>query len=86
MESIKDGNLKSRYQIENSMFYEMTLEQRWELIFERGNNDHDNVIMVEAVVQIEVVLVEGRDAAWDEKNVVDNTILFTTYGSRGEEV
>ena len=31
---IRDGTLTARDQMENSRFYEMTLEQRWEQIFE----------------------------------------------------
>lgn len=83
---IKDGTLTSSGQMENSMFYEMKLEQRWEPIFERDNRDHSNVIKVEAFVQREVVLVQGREASWDEKNMADRTIWFKSYGSKGEEI
>lgn len=83
---IKDGTLTSSSQMEKSMFYEMTLEQRWEQIFERDNNDHGNAVIVEAVVEREVVLVDGREATWDEKNMVDRTIWFKSYGRKGEEV
>ena len=47
---------------------------------------HGNVVMVDAVVQREVVLVGDREAVWDEKNVVDKTIRFTSFGTTGEEV
>lgn len=83
---IKDGTLTSRDQMENSLFYEMTLEQRWEQIFEHDNIDHGNTVMVDAVVQREVVLVAGREAVWDEKNLVDKMIWFKSFGSKGEEV
>lgn len=83
---IKDGTSTSRDQMANSMFYEMTVEQRWEQIFERDNIDHGNVVMVDAVVRREVVMVGGREAVWDEKNVVDKTIWFKSFGSKGEEV
>ncbi|KAK1389893.1 3-ketoacyl-CoA synthase [Heracleum sosnowskyi] len=83
---IKDGTLTSRDQMANSLFYEMTLEQRWEQIFEHDNIDHGNTVMVDAVVQREVVLVGGREAVWDEKNLVDKMIWFKSFGSKGEEV
>ncbi|KAL1807819.1 hypothetical protein ACET3Z_024809 [Daucus carota] len=71
---IKDDMLTSRDQMANSVFYEMTLEQRWEQIFERD------------VVQREVVWVGGKEAVWDENNVVDNTMWFKSFGIDGEEV
>lgn len=82
---IKDGTLV--YQVENSMYYEMTLEQRWELIFER-ENDHinNNAVIISASVETEVVLVAGREAAWDEKNVVDKVIWFKCIEKIGDEV
>lgn len=82
---IKDGPLTSRDQMVNSMFYEMTLEKRWEQIFERDNIDHGNVVMVDEVVQRKVVLVGGREAVWDEKNMVDKMTWFKSFGSKGEE-
>ncbi|WOH07771.1 hypothetical protein DCAR_0727205 [Daucus carota subsp. sativus] len=75
-----------RDQMENSMFYEMTLEQRWEKIFECDYTDQGNVVMVDAVVPRESVLVGGREAVWNKKNVVDNAIWFKSFGSQGEEV
>lgn len=81
---IKDGTLTSRDQMVNSMFYEMTLEQRWDQIFEHDNIDHGNVVKVDAVVQREVVLVGGSEAVWDEKNMVDKRIWFKSFGSKGE--
>ncbi|KAL1807827.1 hypothetical protein ACET3Z_024817 [Daucus carota] len=83
---IKDGTSTPRDQMENSVFYEMTLEQRWEKIFECDYTDHGNVAMVDAVVPIESVLVGGREAVWNKKNVVDNAIWFKNVGSQGEEV
>ncbi|KAL1807821.1 hypothetical protein ACET3Z_024811 [Daucus carota] len=83
---IKEGRLTSRDQMADSMFYEMTLDKRWEQIFEREKIDHGNVVIVDAVVQREVVLVGGREAVWDEKNVVDNAIWFMSFGTNGEEV
>ncbi|KAL1807820.1 hypothetical protein ACET3Z_024810 [Daucus carota] len=83
---IKDGALTSRDQMTNSMFYEMTLEQRWEQIFECNNMNHGNVVMVDAVVQREVIFVGDREGEPDNKNVVHNIIEFKSSGSKGEEV
>lgn len=58
---VKDGRLTSRDQVAKSMFYEMILEQRWEQIFERDNNDHSNVVMVDAVVQRRKCRIEFRE-------------------------
>ncbi|XP_059446837.1 uncharacterized protein LOC132178416 [Corylus avellana] len=54
-----------------SMYYEITLEQRWEPMFacERDNESQGNGVAVDAVVQREVVSVAGREAA--DVNVVD---------------
>ncbi|XP_017217858.2 uncharacterized protein LOC108195410 isoform X2 [Daucus carota subsp. sativus] len=82
---IKDGTSTPRDQMANSMFYEMTLEQRWEKIFEFDYTDHGNVVMVDAVVPRESVLVGGREAVWNKKNVVGNTIWFKSFGSQGED-
>ncbi|WOH07763.1 hypothetical protein DCAR_0727197 [Daucus carota subsp. sativus] len=84
---IKDGRLTSRDQMEKSMFYEMTLEQSWEQIFECSNIDHGIVVMVNAVVQSEVVMIGGTKAVWDEKKMVDRsckTKWFKGSGSKRE--
>ncbi|KAL1807818.1 hypothetical protein ACET3Z_024808 [Daucus carota] len=84
---IKDGRLTSRDQMEKSMFYEMTLEQSWEQILECHNIDHGNVVMVNAVVQSEVVMIGGTKAVWDEKKMVDRsrkTKWFKGSGSKRE--
>ncbi|KAI8527585.1 hypothetical protein RHMOL_Rhmol12G0086700 [Rhododendron molle] len=54
---VKDGNLKD--QMKQSLFYEMTLEQRWEKIFACENNfsSQGNSVSVEAEVQREVVFL-----------------------------
>ncbi|KAK1389892.1 hypothetical protein POM88_018070 [Heracleum sosnowskyi] len=82
---VKDRTLV--YQIKNSMYYEMTLEQQWEQIFECKNEHiNSNIVRINAAVQKEVVLVAGRVAIWDEKNVVDRAIWFTGIDTKGKEV
>ncbi|XP_059645850.1 uncharacterized protein LOC132288599 [Cornus florida] len=82
---IKEGTLKE--QMKRSMFYEMTLEQTWEQIFECENNYREgNTVSVNVVVVKEVVLVAQREAVWDERKVVDGAIWFTGFGDVGEEI
>lgn len=73
---IKEGNLAD--QMKKSIFYEMTLEQRWERIFEQENNK-GNVVCVQAAFCREAVFIgeSQNEAIWDEKNMVDGVIWFT---------
>ncbi|KAE9454407.1 hypothetical protein C3L33_13708, partial [Rhododendron williamsianum] len=77
---VKDGNLKD--QMRRSLFYEMTLEQRWEKIFACENNfsSQGNSVSVEAEVQREVVFMGGREAVWYENRVGDGVVWFTGFG------
>ncbi|XP_059648672.1 uncharacterized protein LOC132294726 [Cornus florida] len=82
---VKEGTLKE--QMKKSMFYEMTLEQTWEQIFECENNYREgNTMSVNVVVVKEVVLVAQREAVWDEREVVDGAIWFTGFGGVGEDL
>lgn len=74
---INDGALKD--QMNRSMYYEITLEQRWEQIFTCGNNDnHGNSLIVNVEIDTEKVFVGGKEAVWDENNVVNGVIWFTS--------
>ncbi|XP_058195634.1 uncharacterized protein LOC131311978 [Rhododendron vialii] len=77
---VKDGNLKD--QMKRSLFYEMTLEQRWEMIFacEKNFSSQGNYVSVEAEVQREVAFVGGREAVWDENGVGDGVVWFRGFG------
>ncbi|KAD7478762.1 hypothetical protein R6Q59_005478 [Mikania micrantha] len=79
---IKEGRLRD--QVKESVFYEMTLEQKWERVFEK-ENEHKNegdVVSVKATFRSEAVFVSERriEAIWDERNVVDGAIWFTCFG------
>ena len=84
---VKDIGTTLRDQIKDSIFYEMTLEQTWEQIF-TSENDYSkgNVVSVDVGVQREMVTVGGREAVWDESNVVDGMIWFSSFGGGGGEV
>ncbi|KAF7113091.1 hypothetical protein RHSIM_RhsimUnG0162200 [Rhododendron simsii] len=77
---VKDGNLKD--QMKRSLFYEMTLEQRWEKIFACENNfsSKGNSISVEAEVKREVAFVGGREAVKFRSRVGDGWVWFRDFG------
>ncbi|KAK2664944.1 hypothetical protein Ddye_003518 [Dipteronia dyeriana] len=91
---IKEGMLKD--QMTRSMYYETTLEQRWERIFEcNRNNGHnkDNVV-VDVSIEIEVVSLFGGDQKETttvmlsdqyEKRMVDGVMWFKS-DSRSDNV
>ncbi|KAL3510912.1 hypothetical protein ACH5RR_030313 [Cinchona calisaya] len=81
---IKEGTLKD--QIERSMFYQVTLEQKWEQIYS-SQNIYNQVksVSIDVVFDREVAYVAGKKALWDERNVVEGTIWFKSFGKAGEE-
>nr|XP_043608650.1 uncharacterized protein LOC122580444 [Erigeron canadensis] len=68
-------------QVKTSMYYEMTLEQRWERVFEKENkhNDPGNAVTVKSAIHSEAMFIgeNGREAIWDERNVVDGAVWFS---------
>ncbi|KAL6192967.1 hypothetical protein ACLB2K_034052 [Fragaria x ananassa] len=74
-----------------TMYYEMTLEQRWEQIFVKESiEEHDtgNAVNVDAVVQskVVVVVVGGREGVCDERHVEDDGVVwFKSVNNVGEE-
>lgn len=87
---VKEGTPKSLIDVRNmTMYYEMTLEQRWEQIFAKEHSkEHDlgNAVAVDVVVQSEVVLVGGREGVCDERCVGDDGMVwFRSSNNLGEE-
>ncbi|OMO75448.1 hypothetical protein CCACVL1_16169 [Corchorus capsularis] len=86
---IKDGRPKD--QITKSMYYEMTLEQRWEQVFEcdKGYNE-GNVVLVDVKVEREVFRVgginENEAILRNERIVVDGVMWFRSCSKLGGEV
>lgn len=77
--------------MKTSMFYEITLEQRWHKIFSCDNNsttenDQSNVVLVDVCVKKEEVYIEGilaavvKDAQYQSSNGV--TWFASTYDGR----
>lgn len=84
---IKDGT-ELKEQMKRSMFYEMTLEQRWEQFFTCQNDkiNEGNSVLVDVALDTEVVLIAGTNkATWDDKNAVEGVIWFRSYGKDGNE-
>ncbi|KAL2546557.1 hypothetical protein Fot_15790 [Forsythia ovata] len=79
---IKEGKLKD--QVKRSVYYEMTLEQRWEQIFTCKNENQGNSVLIDVPVENEEVFVEGNKALWNENNVVDGVMWFKSFHNGAE--
>ncbi|XP_020223936.1 uncharacterized protein LOC109806017 [Cajanus cajan] len=83
---LKEG-MGLKEQMKMSMFYEVTLVQRWEKIFSKENeNSGEDTVLVDVAIQTEVVKVAGRDAVWDENGVVEGILWFRSFGDDGREM
>ncbi|KAJ1412033.1 hypothetical protein SESBI_20672 [Sesbania bispinosa] len=85
---VKEG-MRLKEQMKMSVFYELTLEQRWEKMFSKENNGssgEDVAVLVDVVVQTEVAKVAGRDAIWDNNGVVDGVLWFKSFDDVGAEI
>ncbi|KAL5078823.1 hypothetical protein RYX36_007244 [Vicia faba] len=86
---IKEGTHRTlKEEMRKSMFYEMTLEQKWEQVFSCDNNDDKmrNTVNVDAVVQKEVVVIAGWEAMMDNKmDVAESFVWFNSMNNVGEK-
>lgn len=87
---VKEGTPKSlRDERNRTMYYEMTLEQRWEQILAKEHSkEHDrgNAVAVDVVVQSEVVVVGGMEGVCDDRYVGDDGVVwFRSSNNLGEE-
>ncbi|PIN10929.1 hypothetical protein CDL12_16474 [Handroanthus impetiginosus] len=80
---VKEGTLKDQMTI--SMYYEVTLEQRWEQIYtcEKKNNQDHNSVVIDTLVEKEEVFVGGAKALWTKENGV---VWFKRYGGGGQQM
>ncbi|KAI5437194.1 hypothetical protein KIW84_023351 [Lathyrus oleraceus] len=81
---VKEG-MRLKEQMKMSVFYELTLEQRWEKIFSKENSGEGGVL-VDVNIQTEVAKVAGKDAVWDENNLVGGVLWFKSVEEMGEEI
>ena len=85
---VREGELKDR--VRRSVYYEMTLEQKWEQIFAYENeNENDskdennnNTVAVDVVVEGEVIAVAEGGAVLEEGNG-DGGVMWFRGGSGG---
>ena len=85
---IKEGTPKTvKDEKRNYLFYEMTLEQNWELIYGKDNDNGGSFVVVDAVVQSEKVVVEREEeeAVVDDRFVADGVLWFRSVNNVGEE-
>ncbi|XP_042495599.1 uncharacterized protein LOC122074716 [Macadamia integrifolia] len=69
--------VKEEDKFEKSVFYEMTLEQQWEKIYECENNlSKSNVVILDVNVQTEVALLFGKEAVNGDPDVVNGVMWF----------
>ncbi|KOM46043.1 hypothetical protein LR48_Vigan06g134900 [Vigna angularis] len=85
---VKEG-IRLKEQMKKSVFYELTLEQRWEKIFSKENNEHsgeNHAVFIDVVVQTEVAKVAGKEAVWDEDGVDNEKVVwFRSFGDGTSE-
>ena len=85
---IKEIGAKVKHQVRKSRFYEMTLEQRWDKIFECENVGKDiKVVSVDVFVNREEAFVEEKEAicAWEHANDGVNWYRCSSDGDKGED-
>ncbi|KAI9071174.1 hypothetical protein K1719_046865 [Acacia pycnantha] len=70
--------------MKRSVFYEMTLERRWEKVYSKENNGKNNEVFVDVVVKTEVAkLGDGREAVWEEGKVGEEGVMWFRNLERG---
>ncbi|XP_062111121.1 uncharacterized protein LOC133822705 [Humulus lupulus] len=78
---VKELEGKLNEQVKYSMFYEMTLEQRWDKVFEGDNVGNDmKMVSVDVFVNREEACVDGKEAICEWGHVDDGVIWFTSSG------
>ncbi|XP_054822839.1 uncharacterized protein LOC129321182 [Prosopis cineraria] len=72
---VKEHGTRSKNKNNKSMFYDMTLEQRWDKVFSKENNNDGNATEKKVVVEVEVAKTEAaqiagtKDASRSDKDV-----------------
>ncbi|KAL7110472.1 hypothetical protein ACP275_05G028300 [Erythranthe tilingii] len=81
---INEGTTTLKDQVKKSIYYKLTLEQRWEKVF-TCNSNGENSVKIDVVVEKEEVFIGGSKAVWNEKSVDNGVVWFTSYGPTGEK-
>lgn len=74
---VKEAGLAVSDQVKRSMYYELTLEQRWEQIFHKKkdyNHYEGNLVKIDSFVEREQVFVGGSKA--NDKYLGDGVVWF----------
>ncbi|XP_054822853.1 uncharacterized protein LOC129321195 [Prosopis cineraria] len=81
---VNEEGVSVKEQMKRSVFYEMTLERRWDRVFSNENGGNSNQVLVDVVVKAEVAgLEDGREAVWEEGKVEEGVMWFRSL-DRGE--
>ncbi|XP_061353638.1 uncharacterized protein LOC133298386 [Gastrolobium bilobum] len=76
---VREGT-RLKHQMKKSMFYSMTLEQKWEEIYSCGSDESEgDVVVVNVNVEREVVLVSGMEATKNGRVDSNGFFWFRAY-------
>ncbi|XP_054822982.1 uncharacterized protein LOC129321288 [Prosopis cineraria] len=82
---VKEEGVSLKEQMKRSVFYEMTLERRWDRVFSEENSGNSNEVLVDVVVKTEVAgRGDGGEAVWEEEKVGEEGVMWFRSLERGE--
>ncbi|XP_028803428.1 uncharacterized protein LOC114758546 [Neltuma alba] len=82
---VKEEGVSVKEQMKRSVFYEMTLERRWDRVLSKENSGNSNEVFVDVVAKTEVArLGDGREAVWEEGRVGEEGVMWLRSLVRGE--
>lgn len=82
---VKEEGVSVKEQMKRSVFYEMTLERRWDKVFSKENDGKSVEVFVNAVVKTQVAgLGDGREAVWEEGKVGEEFVMWFKCLESGE--
>ncbi|XP_028803433.1 uncharacterized protein LOC114758551 [Neltuma alba] len=82
---VKEEGVSVKEQMKRSVFYEMTLERRWDRVFSKENGGNSHEVFVDVVAKTEVArLSDGREAVWEEGRVGEEGVMWLRSLERGE--
>ncbi|XP_054823227.1 uncharacterized protein LOC129321484 [Prosopis cineraria] len=85
---VKEEAVTVKEQMKESVFYEMTLERRWDKVFSKENGGDSNQVFVNVVVETEVAELGGggREAVWEEGKFGEEDVMWFRVLERGERM
>ncbi|XP_028803443.1 uncharacterized protein LOC114758557 [Neltuma alba] len=74
---VKEEGVSVKEQMKRSVFYEMTLERRWDKVFSEKNDGSSNQVSVNVMVKTEAAdLGGGREAVWEEGKFGEEFVMW----------